>query len=163
MTSHYTNIFYFIIIHRLCIKTRILRHSFKCYGRCLMVQKPLKSLIGHLLFRIKCYFRLRILRSQVKQHMWPTKRYIELLASTLMCLDISWGISLCYKLLSKLCWSPAQIMFPEKNFLYSEIFMEAFIHCKESVWMYKFPMIQQHINIPSETFLLAWGKFFQII
>ena len=96
--------------------TCILRHSFKCYGRCLMVQKPLKSLIGHLLFRIKCYFRLRILRSQVKQHMWPTKRYIELLASTLMCLDISWGISLCYKLLSKLCWSPAQIMFPEKTF-----------------------------------------------
>ena len=97
------------------IYTCILRHSFKCYGRCLMVQKPLKSLIGHLLFRIKCYFRLRILRSQVKQHMWPTKRYIELLASTLMCLDISWGISLCYKLLSKLCWSPAQIMFPEKK------------------------------------------------
>ena len=111
------------------VDTCILRHSFKCYGRCLMVQKPLKSLIGHLLFRIKCYFRLRILRSQVKQHMWPTKRYIELLASTLMCLDISWGISLCYKLLSKLCWSPAQIMFSKKNFLYSEIFMEAFIHC----------------------------------
>ena len=100
------------------------------------------------------------LRSQVKQHMWPTKRYIELLASTLMCLDISWGISLCCKLLSKLCWSPAQIMFPEKNFLYSEIFMEAFIHFKESVWIYKFPMIQQHINIPSKTFLLTWGKFF---
>ena len=109
VTSNQINVFV------LYIYTCILRHSFKCYGRCLMVQKPLKSLIGHLLFRIKCYFRLRILRSQVKQHMWPTKRYIELLASTLMCLDISWGISLCYKLLSKLCWSPAQIMFPEKK------------------------------------------------
>lgn len=50
-------------------------------------------------------------------------------------------------------------MFPEKNFLYSEIFMEAFIQCKESVWMYKFPIIQQHINIPSKTFLLARGRF----
>ena len=122
MTSHYTNVFYFIITHRF-IYTCILKHSFKCYGRCLMVQKPLKSLIGHLLFRIKCYFRLRILRSQVKQHMWPTKRYIELLASTLMCLDISWGISLCYKLLSKLCWSPAQIMFPEKKSFYIPKFL----------------------------------------